>query len=93
MAKPCFTLLLPACLSTTASCCAGSRQGRREPRLELSGAASLAALKKGPGYRSSFSGHVATVFGSTGCVGRAVCNRLGKNGTQVRDRVTALASI
>jgi uncharacterized membrane protein len=43
----------------------------------------LAALKRGTGGRSSFNGIVATVFGCTGFVGRYVCNRLGKVGTQV----------
>ena len=45
----------------------------------------LTAMKRGPGYRSSFSGTVATVFGASGAVGRAVCNRLGKSGTQVKE--------
>jgi NADH dehydrogenase (ubiquinone) 1 alpha subcomplex subunit 9 len=43
----------------------------------------LAALKRGTGGRSSFNGIVATVFGCTGFVGRYVCNRLGKVGTQL----------
>lgn len=43
----------------------------------------LAAYKRGTGGRSSFNGIVATVFGCTGFVGRYVCNKLGKIGTQV----------
>lgn len=43
----------------------------------------LAALKRGTGGRSSFNGVVATVFGATGFVGRYVCNKLGKSGSQM----------
>ncbi|GFG28357.1 hypothetical protein Cfor_07768 [Coptotermes formosanus] len=44
---------------------------------------SLSALKRGTGGRTSFNGIVATVFGATGFLGRYVCNRLGKIGTQL----------
>lgn len=47
------------------------------------GRPNLAAYKRGTGGRSSFNGIVATVFGCTGFVGRYVCNKLGKIGTQV----------
>ncbi|CAG4940454.1 unnamed protein product [Colias eurytheme] len=43
----------------------------------------LAAYKRGTGGRSSFNGIVATVFGCTGFVGRYLCNKLGKIGTQM----------
>jgi len=63
-----------------------SETGRKPSMSGVSGDAStvptLTAMKRGPGYRSSFSGTVATVFGASGAVGRAVCNRLGKSGTQ-----------
>ncbi|KAI8818134.1 uncharacterized protein EV422DRAFT_538840 [Fimicolochytrium jonesii] len=39
--------------------------------------------QRGPGGRSSVSGHVATVMGCTGFLGRYVVNNLGKRGTQV----------
>ncbi|XP_022828922.1 NADH dehydrogenase [ubiquinone] 1 alpha subcomplex subunit 9, mitochondrial [Spodoptera litura] len=43
----------------------------------------IAAYKRGTGGRCSFNGIVATVFGCTGFVGRYVCNKLGKTGTQM----------
>ncbi|KAM3968119.1 NADH:ubiquinone oxidoreductase subunit 39 [Aphomia sociella] len=47
------------------------------------GQLNLASYKRGTGGRSSFNGIVATVFGCTGFVGRYVCNKLGKIGTQM----------
>ena len=38
-----------------------------------------AAMKRGRGGRSSFSGDVVTVFGSNGFIGTAIANRLGFN--------------
>lgn len=43
----------------------------------------LTPIRRGTGGRSSFNGIVATVFGASGLVGKAVCNRLGKVGTQM----------
>ncbi|KAG9290881.1 hypothetical protein G9A89_011031 [Geosiphon pyriformis] len=40
-------------------------------------------IKYGPGGRSSVSGHIATVFGCTGFLGRYVVSKLAKKGTQV----------
>jgi len=42
-----------------------------------------AAMKRGRGGRSSFSGDVVTLFGANGFIGTAVANRLGKNGSQM----------
>lgn len=42
-----------------------------------------ASLKRGTGGRSSFNGIVCTVFGNNGFLGRYLCNRLGKIGTQL----------
>ena len=44
---------------------------------------SLSAMRRGTGGRSSFNGIVATVFGASGFLGKAVCNKLGKVGTQI----------
>ena len=43
----------------------------------------LELLRKGTGGRSSFNGVIATVFGSTGFLGRYLVNALGKNGTMM----------
>ncbi|XP_059481212.1 NADH dehydrogenase [ubiquinone] 1 alpha subcomplex subunit 9, mitochondrial [Neocloeon triangulifer] len=43
----------------------------------------LTAMKRGTGGRSSFNGIVATVFGNSGFLGRYLCNKLGKIGTQL----------
>jgi len=42
-----------------------------------------AAMKRGRGGRSSFSGDVVTVFGANGFIGKGVVNRLGNNGSQM----------
>lgn len=43
----------------------------------------LTSMKRGQGFRSSFSGKVATLFGVSGALGRHVASRVGKTGTQV----------
>ena len=43
----------------------------------------LAEYTRGTGGRSSFSGNVVTIFGSTGMVGRILANRFGKEGSQL----------
>jgi NADH dehydrogenase (ubiquinone) 1 alpha subcomplex subunit 9 len=40
-------------------------------------------IRYGLGGRSSTNGHIATVFGCTGFLGRYVVNRLAQQGTQV----------
>ncbi|KAJ3057303.1 39kDa subunit of ndufa9, NADH:ubiquinone oxidoreductase [Rhizophlyctis rosea] len=40
-------------------------------------------VRLGPGGRSSTNGHIVTVFGATGFLGRYLVNNLGKQGTNV----------
>ena len=68
-------------LSTSAAALAPPE--RRPKMSQATDVANVAKMKKGPGYRSSFSGNVATVFGAGGMVGRSVMNRFGQNGTQI----------
>jgi len=42
----------------------------------------LTSMKRGQGFRSSFSGKVATIFGCSGSLGRYVTSRVGRSGTQ-----------
>ena len=42
----------------------------------------LTSIKRGQGFRSSFSGKVATIFGCSGSLGRYVTSRVGRSGTQ-----------
>jgi len=69
-------------LSTSSS--SNAEEGRRrKASLVKDGSINLANMKRGTGYRSSFSGSVATIFGATGMIGRGVTSRFGKNGTQM----------
>jgi NADH dehydrogenase (ubiquinone) 1 alpha subcomplex subunit 9 len=43
----------------------------------------LASYARGTGGRSSFNGKCVTVFGANGIMGRILCNRLGRQGSQI----------
>merc|ERR1711962_637976 len=68
-------------LSTSSS--SNAEEGRRRKADLAKSGINLANMKRGTGYRSSFSGVVATIFGATGMIGRGVTSRFGKNGTQM----------
>ena len=51
--------------------------------VDIAKSRNLAEYARGTGGRSSFSGNVVTVFGSTGMIGRILTNRLGKEGSQI----------
>jgi len=69
-------------LSTSSS--SNAEEGRKSKMsVNVKEGVNLANMKRGSGYRSSFTGTVATVFGATGMIGRGVTSRFGKNGTQM----------
>lgn len=53
------------------------------PSNDLLASLNLARYARGTGGRSSVNGNVVTVFGATGMMGRIICNRLGKEGSQM----------
>lgn len=61
----------------------GTRSSNYSTSAKAMNSYNLSAMKRGTGGRSSFNGIVATVFGCTGFLGRYVCNKLGKSGTQM----------
>lgn len=72
-------------LHTSSSCAqaATSSTGGKSSEIANTNVLDSARMQRGTAGRSSFSGRVATVFGATGMMGRILCNRLGKEGTQL----------
>lgn len=73
--------IVPSCkteFSTTAL-----NQQHNSTQSDLLPRIKLEHMAKGTGGRSSFSGNVVTIFGATGMMGRILCNRLGKEGSQM----------
>lgn len=69
-----------ACTAVSAVCV---RHSSTDKEISIIKHPELSQLKRGTGGRSSFSGIVATVFGANGFMGRYVCNKLGKVGSQI----------
>jgi len=68
---------LPQISSTAIQHCNYSSEVRAPRELNT------AAMKRGRGGRSSFSGDVVTIFGASGFIGTCIANRFGKNGSQL----------
>ncbi|XP_064092464.1 NADH dehydrogenase [ubiquinone] 1 alpha subcomplex subunit 9, mitochondrial-like [Macrobrachium nipponense] len=70
-------------LGARSAAIAGIQQQRHSSDVRFLTRPDVSALKRGRGGRSSFSGIVCTIFGASGFMGRYICNRLGKTGTQM----------
>ncbi|CAG0914982.1 unnamed protein product [Notodromas monacha] len=75
--------LTPSCLIISERHSSNGSKSANDVEIQPLKATSLANLRRGTGGRSSFNGLVVTVLGATGFVGRYVCNRLGKIGSQL----------